>query len=180
MSREKGKTFSQRELRPGSHLSYIWRIFMNQINQILIEGNVVRDSQVKETPRGTRVCVFPIASNRFYKDAKGEYQKETIYLDVEAWGENFSTHIARMATKGRGLRVVGRIKQDRWKTNEGKSASKYSLIAEHIDFQPQKSANENENEKSKNDAELAREGIISETVSEAIIDEAGGQAEAVF
>ena len=71
-----------------------------------------------------------------------------------------------MATKGRGLRVVGRIKQDRWKTNEGKSASKYSLIAEHIDFQPQKAANENE--KSKNDAELAREGIISETVSEAI------------
>ncbi len=142
---------------------------MNQMNQIVVEGNVVRDSTVKETPRGTRVCIVPIATNHYYKDYKGEFQKETAYLDVEAWGENYANRIVRMATKGRGLRVVGRLKQERWKTAEGKSASKYTIFAEHIDFQPQKPEDKTEAD-SKTDAELAHEGMIAETLED------GGEA----
>ena len=36
--------------------------------------------------------------------------------------------------KGRGLRVVGRLKQDRWVTPEGKKTSRISIIAEHVEF----------------------------------------------
>ena len=135
---------------------------MNQMNQVVIEGNVVRDTIVKETARGTRVCTVSIATNRYYKDMKGEFQKEVAFFDVEAWGENFSSRIARMATKGRGLRVVGRLKQDRWKTPEGKSSSKVSIIAEHIDFQqPRNDGKEEEDEKAA--AELAAQGMIAES-----------------
>lgn len=144
---------------------YTWRFFMNQMNQIVIEGNVVRDSAVKETPRGTRVCIVPIATNHYYKDYKGELQKETAFLDVEAWGENYANHIVRMATKGRKLRVVGRLKQERWKTADGKSATKCSIFAEHIDFQPQKAEDKSEAD-SKTDAELAHEGIIAESLED--------------
>ena len=130
---------------------------MNQMNQVLIEGNVVRDCQVKETARGTRVCIVPIASNHFYKNAEGELQKDVIFFEVEAWGENFSSRIARMAKKGRGLRVVGRLKQDRWKTQDGKNTSKIYIFAEHIDF---KAPRDNEDE-SKEQESLVPEGIAN-------------------
>ena len=149
------------------------------MNQIVIEGNVVRDTQVKETPRGTKVCLVSIATNRFYRDMKGAFQKEVAFFDVEAWGENFSSRIARMAKKGRGLRVVGRLKQDRWKTQEGKNASKVSIIAEHIDFQPDKSSG-NSDGNAKNMAESATEGMMAEAAFAETDSEFMDGGEAVF
>ena len=40
---------------------------MHNLNSLIIEGNVVRDPVVKATPKGTPLCVFSIASNRFFK-----------------------------------------------------------------------------------------------------------------
>ena len=42
------------------------------------------------------------------------------------------------AKKGRGVRVVGRLKQDTWKDENGKSASKVYVVAEHIEYKPMK------------------------------------------
>jgi single-strand DNA-binding protein len=39
--------------------------------------------------------------------------------------------------KGRGVRVVGRLKQDRWTSPEGQGRSKVSIVAEHVEFKPQ-------------------------------------------
>ena len=39
-------------------------------------------------------------------------------------------------TKGRGVRVVGRLKQSRWVDAEDKNRAKVSIIAEHIEFKP--------------------------------------------
>ena len=36
--------------------------------------------------------------------------------------------------KGHGIRVVGRLKQSRWQTAEGKTSSRVSIIAEHVEF----------------------------------------------
>ena len=146
---------------------------MNPTNQIIIEGNVVRDTQVKETPRGTRVCVISMATNRFFKDTKGELQKEVGFFDVEAWGENFCNRIVSKAKKGIGLRVVGRLKQDRWKGTDGKSNSKVSIIAEHIDFKSQFAQSHNQ-EKHQNDAKIAAMGMMAESensVSENFVEE---------
>lgn len=109
---------------------------MTAMNQIIIEGNVVRDSVIRETARGTRVATIPIASNRFYKDGKGEFQQEVSFFDVQAWGQIFCEKIAKNAVKGRGVRIVGRLKQDRWKGEDGKTQAKVYIIADHIDFKP--------------------------------------------
>ena len=153
---------------------------MTQMNQIVIEGNVVRDSLVKQTPRGTKVCVVPIATNRYYKDMRGETQKEVAYFDVEAWGENFSSSIVRMAKKGRALRVVGRLKQDRWKTQDGKSSSKVYIVAEHIEVQKpyEKQAS---NESAEANTQAQAEGIRAETeFPEAESEEFAEESDAVF
>ncbi len=114
---------------------------MNLMNQVILEGNVVRDSLVKATPRGSKFCVMPIAVNRYYKDSQGSFAKETGFYNVEAWGEKFSSFVVTNALKGRGVRVVGRLKQDRWKNEDGKSFSKIYVVAEHIDFKPDQKKN---------------------------------------
>ena len=35
------------------------------------------------------------------------------------------------------MRVVGRLKQDRWTSPEGQGRSKVSIVAEHVEFKPQ-------------------------------------------
>ena len=39
--------------------------------------------------------------------------------------------------KGRGVRVVGRLKQDRCADPDGKQYSRVSIVAEHVEFKPQ-------------------------------------------
>ena len=109
---------------------------MNAMNQIIIEGNVVRDSQIKETQKGTRVATMPIASNRVFKDSNGDFQSEVSFFDVQAWGQKFCESVAKNGIEGRGVRVVGRLKQVRWKNDSGKSQSRIYIIADHIDFKP--------------------------------------------
>ena len=109
---------------------------MNKMNHVILEGNVVRTPLFKETPRGTKVCTLPIAVDRLYRDREGNRVKEVGFYDIEAWGENFTSSIAKHGVKGRGVRVVGRMKQDRWKTTDGRSMTKTFVVAERVDFKP--------------------------------------------
>ena len=61
---------------------------------------------------------------------------EVGYYDIEAWGEKMSSSIEKCCWKGRGVRVIGRLKQNRWKATDGKPMSKIIIIAEHLDFKP--------------------------------------------
>lgn len=107
---------------------------MNSLNSILLEGNVVRDAEMKTTPGGTSVCTFSIASNRFYRKNE-DYEKETSFFVIEAWGK-LAESCEKNCTKGRGIRAVGRLKQDRWTDSDGKSNSRIKVVAEHVEFRP--------------------------------------------
>jgi len=108
---------------------------MNNLNSILIEGNLVRDAEIRTTPKGTTVGTFQIASNRFYKQETG-MEKEVSFFNVEAWSK-LAESVGNKGRKGRGVRVVGRLKQDRWNDKEGKTQSKVVIVAEHIEFRPE-------------------------------------------
>jgi single-strand DNA-binding protein len=107
---------------------------MNNLNSILVEGNLVRDPDLKTTTKGTAVCTFSIASNRFYKQDSG-MEKEVSFFDVETWA-GLAENCANLGYKGRGVRVVGRLKQERWKGSDGQPRSKVVIVAEHVEFRP--------------------------------------------
>jgi len=108
---------------------------MNNLNSILIEGNMVRDPDLRTTPRGTQVCTFSLASNRFYKQ-DSQIEKEVSFFDVETWAK-LAENCYSLGRKGRGVRVVGRLKQDRWNGSDGKPRSKITIVAEHVEFRPE-------------------------------------------
>jgi len=107
---------------------------MNNLNSILIEGNLVRDPMFRTTTKGTPLCTFSIASNRFFKQ-DSDLEKEVSFFDVESWSK-LAENCYKLGRKGRGVRVVGRLKQERWSGSDGKTHSKVAIVAEHVEFKP--------------------------------------------
>lgn len=112
---------------------------MNMLNSIIIEGDVVRKPETQAASTGVSVCTIPIAVSRSYANEAGERCTEVSYFDVDAFG-NIADVCEKMCLKGRGIRVVGRLKQVRWEA-DGKTHSKVKVIAEHIEFKPVKDVN---------------------------------------
>ncbi|MCL2557088.1 MAG: single-stranded DNA-binding protein [Treponema sp.] len=108
---------------------------MNNLNSILIEGNMVREPQYRTTPKGTPVCTFSLASNRYFKQDAG-LEKEVSFFDIETWSKLAET-CGNQGKKGRGVRVVGRLKQNRWTGDDGKTHSRIMIVAEHVEFRPE-------------------------------------------
>jgi len=107
---------------------------MNNLNSILIEGNLVRDPETRTTTKGVSVTTFVLASNRYFKQDEST-EKEVSYFNVETWSKLAEACYAK-GKKGRGVRVVGRLKQSRWNDTDGKQQSKISIVAEHLEFRP--------------------------------------------
>lgn len=108
---------------------------MNQLNSVIIEGNVVKDPYFSEPASGFHVADFNIGVNRSFKGKNGEWKDEVSFVEIQAMNK-LADVTREKGKKGRGVRVVGRIKQDRWKNAEGKWESKTYVVAEHIEFKP--------------------------------------------
>jgi single-strand DNA-binding protein len=108
---------------------------MNNLNSILIEGTLTKDAVARNTPKGTTVCNLTLASNRYFKQETG-FEKEVSFFDVEAWARLAESCLGK-GKKGRGARVVGRLKQERWNGPDGKARSRVVIVAEHIEFRPE-------------------------------------------
>jgi single-strand DNA-binding protein len=87
------------------------------------------------TPKGTPVCTFPIASVRYFKSG-AELEKEVSFFDIETWSK-LAESCANMGHKGRGVRVVGRLRQDRWTGKDDKPHTRVVIVAEHVEFRPE-------------------------------------------
>ncbi|MCR5623427.1 MAG: single-stranded DNA-binding protein [Treponema sp.] len=133
---------------------------MNSLNQIILEGNVCRQPELRQSAAGNYVCVMPLAVNRSYKNANGEHTAEVSFFDVATFGKTAEV-CGKYATIGRHIRVVGRLKQDRWKNQEGKSMSKVNIIAEHVELL---SLPRNQDDDSSSRAFAERKARIEETL----------------
>ncbi len=132
---------------------------MNNLNSVLIEGNLVRDPELSYTPKGTAVCKFSVACNRAYKK-DDELQKEVSYFDVDTW-TRLAEVCAEYLKKGRGVRVVGRLKQDRWADTDGKPHSRVLIVAEHVEFKPKPKKQEGDEKDGEEQAEEGSEAVES-------------------
>ena len=108
---------------------------MNSLNSILLEGNLVKDPELTHTPKGIPLCNFTIASTEFFK-RNDEYEKEVSYFDITA-RDKLAEVCGKYLKKGRGVRIVGKLKQDRWNDTDGTEQSRVYVVADHVEFKPQ-------------------------------------------
>jgi single-strand DNA-binding protein len=103
------------------------------INTVVITGNLTRDPELRNTPSGTPVCGLRVAVNSRRKEA-GEWVDKANYFDVTVWGshgENCATYLA----KGRPVAIQGRLDWREWEAKDGSGKRQsVEIIAETVQF----------------------------------------------
>ena len=102
------------------------------LNQATLMGNLTRDPELRQTPSGQNVVSFSLALNRAYKDASGEWQEVTDYIDCVAWGP-LAERVAQYLSKGRRCLVQGRLQSRSWE-QDGQKRSKVEVLANDVTF----------------------------------------------
>jgi single-strand DNA-binding protein len=144
-------------------------------------GNLTRDPELRQTPNGQNVTSFSLALNRSYKDASGDWQEVTDYIDIVCWGP-LAERVAQYLSKGRRCLVQGRLQSRSWE-QDGQKRSKVEVLASDVTFldgrgaegenepapKASSSANEADNEKPKPSKKAKKEA--DDVVIEDIGDE---------
>ncbi len=130
---------------------------MNNLNSVLLEGHLTQDPTLKQI-ESKSLCTFSIGCNRFYKKDDVNIQ-ETSFFQIEFWGKT-AENCAKYLHKGNGIRIVGRLKQERWKDANDNARQTIKVIGEHADFFPKKkqSSNSKEQENQNFEAESQVQG----------------------
>src|SRR3954449_5854558 len=76
----------------------------NNINRVVLTGNLTRDPELRSTSSGTSVCSLRLASNTRRKTSSGEWVDKPNYFSVTVWGAQGES-CARFLTKGRAVAI---------------------------------------------------------------------------
>ena len=87
-------------------------------NHVQLIGNVGQEPTITNLESGKKVVRFSLATNEYYKDAKGEKQTETNRHRVVAWGKTAEI-IEKFVGKGEEVDVTGKLKSRSYKDKEG-------------------------------------------------------------
>jgi single-strand DNA-binding protein len=97
----------------------------------MIIGNLGRDPEMRYTPSGQPVTQFTVAVNRNYRDQQGEWQEETEWFRIVAWGP-LAERTAEYLRKGRKVYVEGRLQTRQWEGQDGQKRYTTELIANTV------------------------------------------------
>src|SRR6478735_3713378 len=101
------------------------------LNKAMIIGNLGRDPEMRYTPSGQAVTQFTVAVNRNFKDHEGNWQEETEWFRVVAWGP-LAERTAEYLRKGRKVFVEGRLQTRQWEGQDGQKRYTTELIAQTV------------------------------------------------
>lgn len=95
-------------------------------------GNITRDPELRFTQAGVAFVNFGLAVNRrFQRKGASDWDEETTFFDVTAWGD-LADNAATSLAKGDRVIVEGRLEQQNWETDAGEKRSKIAVVADDI------------------------------------------------
>ena len=107
---------------------------MANFNKVMLMGNLTRDPELKYLPSGMAVTNLGLAVNRTWTDREsGEKREEVCFVDLEAWGRTAET-MNEYLQKGRTVFIEGRLRQQRWETDDGQNRSKHVVVIDSFQF----------------------------------------------
>lgn len=107
---------------------------MASYNKVILMGNLTRDPELKYLPSGMAVANLGLAVNRVWTDREsGEKREEVSFVDLEAWGRTAET-MNEYLQKGSPALVEGRLRQQRWETDDGQNRSRLVVVVERFEF----------------------------------------------
>lgn len=104
------------------------------INRVIVTGNLTADPVLNALPSGTSVCDLRIAVNGRRKDNQsGQWVDKPNYFNVKVWGaqgENASKYLS----KGRPVAIDGRLDWREWEDKQGNKRQSVDIIADTVQF----------------------------------------------
>ena len=107
------------------------------LNKVILIGNIATEPELRSTATGKNVCNFRIATNRIWKDAAGQQQKETEFHTIVAWGK-LAEIASKYLTKGALAMVEGRIRTRSWQDPSGVKKFRTEIVAEALQLGPKR------------------------------------------
>ncbi len=105
------------------------------LNKVFLIGNLTRDPELKALPSGTSVVNFAIATNRVWKNDKGEKQEDAQFHNIVCFGKQAEV-IKQYMVKGSMILVEGRIQTRSWDAQDGSKKYMTEIVAESFQFGP--------------------------------------------
>ncbi len=106
---------------------------MNNLNRIIIAGNIGRDPELKHTTKGNAFCQLSIATNRKVKNALGEERSETTWHRATVWGRT-AENCHKYLMKGSRIYLEGELQTRDWKDKEGNDRRTSEISVDSIQF----------------------------------------------
>ena len=103
---------------------------MNNLNRVIINGNLTTDCKLERGKSGTAYGGFCIAVNSSEKK-DGEWVDAVSYFEVKAFGKLFESQHPYL-NKGANVTVEGKLKQETWQTKEGEKRHKIVIQSDTL------------------------------------------------
>ena len=104
---------------------------MEQLNKVELIG-VVGTIKV-QTVQGTQMAKMQMATNYAYKNEEGEPVIETTWHNVTAWEGRNMPDFSEIQ-RGTNLKVIGRLRYQRYTTPEGHEVAHTDVVAHKIEI----------------------------------------------
>jgi single-strand DNA-binding protein len=114
---------------------------VQNINSVVITGNLTRDPELRHTESGTAVCELRVAVNSRRKEGE-EWVDKPNYFNVTTFGGRAES-AAKYLSKGKPVAVQGRLDWQEWEAKDGSGKRQgVKIIAENVQFLGGKPADE--------------------------------------
>lgn len=104
---------------------------MKSVNTVTLLGNTTNDPELKTLPGGQTVCSFGLATNRVWKDVKGERQSQAEFHNLVVWGK-LGEFCDKYVKKGKPVYVEGHLKTGSWEKPEGTKHFRTEVVVDNL------------------------------------------------
>jgi len=108
-------------------------IKLPNLNIAILSGRLVREPELRYTQQGRPVTKFRLATDRNYKDSMGNWQKETLFIDITTWGQ-LAERVHAQLRKGSPVIVQGYLRMREWTTQDNQKRQVIEIVARSVQF----------------------------------------------
>lgn len=101
------------------------------VNKVILIGNLCADPEIRYTQSGTSVATFTVATSEKWKDKDGEWQEDTEFHRIVAWGK-LAEICGEYHQKGNRVYVEGKLKTRKWQDQSGNDRYTTEVVAREV------------------------------------------------
>ena len=103
------------------------------MNKVIITGRLTADPELRQTTSGVSSCRFTVASNRKFKNDKGEYEAD--FITCVAWRQT-AEFVSRYFNKGSQILVEGSLRAGKYQDKNHKDVTHYTtdVAVDNVEF----------------------------------------------